>query len=51
MSPGLERQLSNWLRALAAFAETLQLAPSTQMAAHNVQLLQLRGIWCPLDLH
>lgn len=37
-------EIARLLRALAAFAKDLGLAPSTHMAAYNHLLLQLQGI-------
>ena len=36
--------MTQWLRALTAFQEVLDLIPSTQMAAHNCLKLQFQRI-------
>lgn len=42
------REMSHWLRELAALVEDPGLVSSTQMVTHNHLQLQLQGIQCPL---
>ena len=40
--------MAQWLKAMAALPEDLDLIPRIQMGAHNHPQLHFQGIWCPL---